>query len=199
MWRLLIRSGTLLIAGVLMLVLAAPASYALQDDTPKPVTRPAQLLDKEEPLSGTYVHTSSIPDLIRIVSTQDLVGATYYWMVVPGYDNLLLVRTEGYDFLRDYARALDLRGGSEQHATKFYGKITELKGQAGSQEAIEEFANLGVELDEEWAMVILQGEEPTRYRPVVPVVGLLATSWLLALVGLVRILTGRRSSIKRKM
>src|SRR3954454_24068044 len=38
-WRLLLRMITLVITSTLMLAFAAPASYALQDDRPKQITR----------------------------------------------------------------------------------------------------------------------------------------------------------------
>src|SRR5437870_5294518 len=97
-WRLLIRVTVLALASALMLAFAAPASYALQDDTPKPITRAEQLFNKEKPVEGTYIYTSAMPDLARIVTTHG-IGTTYHWIPLPGYGNHLLVRAEGDSFL----------------------------------------------------------------------------------------------------
>src|SRR5438094_5707617 len=68
-WRLLLRIITLVVTSVLMLAFAAPASYALQDDTPKLITRADQLFDKQRPIADSYVYTSAFPDLARILTT----------------------------------------------------------------------------------------------------------------------------------
>ena len=188
-WRLLIRTAVLLLAGVLMLVFAAPASYALQNDTPKLITGPTQLHDKTQPIADSYVYTSDVPDLSHVVTTHDLT-AEYNWLAVPSYNGQLLVRAEGPSFLHAYYRGMDLNMYDSPVAANFYGKVTPLKGQADADQVVKDFAKHGISVEKETAMVILQGEEPRTYRPMVPVVGLLATSWLAALVGLLRILTG---------
>jgi hypothetical protein len=190
-WRLLIRTIVLGLASVLMLAFAAPASYALQDDTPQLVTSANQLFDEEQPLAGAYIYTSSMPDLANIVTTESL-GATYHWIVLPAYGNSLLIRTKGDNYLHAYYRAMDLNMDAAPREGNFYGKVTPLGEQAGADEAIDLLAAHNINLDKENTMVILQGEEPSSYRPMVPVVGLLALFWILALVGLFNILSGRR-------
>lgn len=189
-WRMLIRLVTLAVTGLLVLVLVAPASYALQDDTPRALTRIGQLLDRENPVADKYIYASAVPDLTRIVATEGL-GTTYYWLLVRRYDNLLLVRADGKEFLSDYARGIELSKATGDVPAHLYGKITPLQGQAGAADVIEAVAERGITLDPERTMVILQGEKPSTYRPAVPAVGLLALLWFLALLGLMRIMRGR--------
>lgn len=185
-WRLLIRTITLAITSILMLVFVAPASYALQDDRPKLITQIEQLHNKELPLAGRYVYTSSLPDLQHIVTTHG-IATTYYWIPLPQYDNQLLVRAEGDSFLHAYYRAMDLNMDTQPRPGNFFGKITTLSEQADTGKVAEDLAQQGIQIDKEKAMVLLQGEQPGTYRPMVPVVGVLATFWTLALVGLLRI------------
>jgi len=194
-WRLLIRTITLIITSILMLAFAAPASYALQDDTPKLIDRADQLYNKELPLAGRYVYTSSMPDLLHVITTHS-IATTYYWIPLPQYDNQLLVRAEGDSFLHAYYRAMDLNMDARPRAGNFFGKITTLTEQADTDKVVKDLANQGVQINKEKAMVLLQGEEPGTYRPMVPVVGLLATFWAVALVGLLRIWRGGRN-VKR--
>jgi hypothetical protein len=195
-WRLLLRIVTLAVTSLLMLAFAAPASYALQDDSPKPITRVEQLFDKQQPIAGSYVYTSALPDLDHMVTTRG-IGTTYYWIPLPEFGNKLLVRAEGESFLQAYYRAADLNLDSGPREANFYGKITALTGQADWERLVARLALEGVKVDKEQTMVLLQGEEPQAYRPMVPVVGLLAAFWALALVGVLRILRG--TGPRRKM
>src|SRR5205823_13969939 len=106
-WRLLIRVVALVVTSLLMLAFAAPASYALQDDRPRSISRVEQLFDKERPIADTFIYTSAVPDLQHIVTTKG-IGTTYYWMVLPGYNNQLFVRADGDSFLQAYYHASDL-------------------------------------------------------------------------------------------
>jgi hypothetical protein len=195
-WRLLLRVITLVVTSSLMLAFAAPASYALQDDTPKLIAGVDQLFDKQQPIADSYVYTSALPDLAHMVTTRG-IGTTYYWIPLPEYGNKLLVRAEGESFLHAYYRAADLNLDSGPREANFHGKITALTGQADWERLVARLAFEGVKVDKEQTMVLLQGEEPRAYRPMVPVVGLLAAFWALALVGLLRILWGRGS--RRRM
>ena len=197
-WRLLLRVITLVVTSLLMLAFAAPASYALQDDRPKLITRVDQLFDKQRPIADSYVYTSALPDLAHIVTTRG-IGTTYYWIPLPAYGNKLLVRADGESFLHAYYRAADLNLDPGPREANFYGKITPLTGQADWERLVDRLALEGVTVDKEQTMVLLQGEEPSTYRPMVPVVGFLALSWVLALVGLfnILILSGRRQRRRR--
>ncbi len=195
-WRLLLRTVVLVLASALMLAFAAPASYALQDDRPKQITSASQLYDKARPVAETYIYTSAMPDLQRIVTTHGLT-TIYHWILVPSYNGHLLVRAEGDSFLHAYYRGMDHNLATSPVQANFYGKVTPLKGQAGADDVVTEMAAQGVYLDKETAMVLLQAEEPSTYRPMVPVIGLLALFWVLALTGLLRILSGRRPKRRR--
>ena len=195
-WRLLLRIITLVVTSTLMLAFAAPASYALQDDTPNLITRADQLFDKQRPIADSYVYTSALPDLAHIVTTRG-IGTTYYWIPLPQYGNKLLVRAEGESFLHAYYRAADLNLDSGPREANFHGKITALTGQADWERLATRLAVEGVTVDKEHTMVLLQGEVPHTYLPMVPVVGVLAAFWALALVGVLRILRG--SGARRKM
>src|SRR5437899_3153373 len=129
-WRLLIRVAVLVFASVLMLAFAAPASYALQDDRPKLVTRAEQLYDKEKPVEGTYIYMSALPDMARMVTTHS-INAAYHWIPLPGFGNHLLVRAEGDSFLHAYYLNMDLNLDTQIKVGNFYGKVTPLKEQAG--------------------------------------------------------------------
>ncbi|MFL5732757.1 MAG: hypothetical protein ACJ78Q_06105 [Chloroflexia bacterium] len=188
-WRLLLRVITLVVTSSLMLAFAAPASYALQDDRPKLISRAEQLFDKEKPVDGTYVYTSALPDLAHMVTTRG-IGTTYYWIPLARFGNKLLVRAEGDSFLQAYYKAADLNLDSGPREGTFYGKITSLTSQADWERLAGRLDSAGVKIDNEQTMVLLQGEAPQTYRPMVPVVGVLAAFWALALVGLLRIVRG---------
>jgi len=196
-WRLLIRVMTLVVTSMLMLAFAAPASYALQDDRPKQITRTDQLFDKVRPIAETYVYASAIPDLKHIVTTHG-VGTTYYWIFLPRYDNKLLVRTDSYSYLQAYFQTIDLNLDTSPREANFSGKLTTFAEQADGEKVWAELTRQGINIDRKQAMVLLQGEEPSTYRPMVPVVGVLAAFWALALVGLLRIWRGGRRGVKRK-
>jgi hypothetical protein len=180
-----------------MLAFAAPASYALQDDRPKLLSRTAQLLDKQQPLDGSYVYTSALPDLNHIVTTRG-IGTTYYWIPIPRFGDKLIVRAEGESFLQAYYKAADLNLDSGPREGNFYGKVASLTSQADWERLAGKLDYAGVKLDKEHTMVLLQGEAPQAYRPMVPVVGVLAAFWAVALIGLLRILRGSRTP-RRKL
>jgi len=195
-WRLLLRMITLVITSTLMLAFAAPASYALQDDRPKLITAAGQLFDKQKPIAESYVYTSALPDLAHIVTTRG-IGTTYYWIPLPQFGDKLVVRAEGESFLQAYYHAADLNLDSQPRYANFYGKITPLTGEADWEHLASKLSFEGVKIDGEKTMVLLQGEAPQAYRPMVPVVGVLAAFWALALIGLLRILRGNGGSRRR--
>ena len=189
-WRLVIRVMTLALTSMLMLAFAGAASYALQDDSPQPLTTPAQLHDKRKPLSDAYVNVTAAPDLARAQTTQELLGE-HYWIPLDGYDYQLFVRTDSgqYLFPYDYDPAMGFIGAGAP--VLYSGKITPLKGQAGADDLVKQLAKQGVAVDKNRAMVLLLNEAPSAYRPVVPVMPVLAWMWLGAFVGLVQIWRGK--------
>lgn len=189
-WRLVIRLVTLALTSVLMLAFAGAASYALQDDSPMPLTTPAQLHNKQKPVTDTYINVTAVPDLAHAFSTQELLGERY-WIPLDGYDYQLFVRTESGQYLFPYDYAPEIGFVSESTPILYNGKITPLKGQAGADDLVEQLGEQGVTVDKDKAMVLLLNEAPSAYRPVVPVMPVLAWMWLAAFVGLVQIWRGK--------
>lgn len=174
-----------------MLAVAGPVSYALQDDTPKNVTIPRQLYDKDgKQLPDSYGYISTVPDIDHAVSVGE-GDSTHYWIPVQGFDNLLLVRTDKAQYLFPYDQDPQT-GFIAQGTVRYAGKITTLKGQPDADKALDALAAQGIIVDKENAMVILPGEEPAAYRPIVPVMPLLAIFWALAGIGALQIWRGRR-------
>jgi hypothetical protein len=165
-----------------MLAVAGPVSYALQDDTPRVITAPYQLFDKEgKPLPDSFAHIDTTPDINRAITTGEGDG-THYWIPVSGFNNLLFVRTDKGQYLFPYDQD-PATGFIVGNPVRYSGKITTLKGQPDADKAVKALAAQGITVDEENAMVLLQGEEPATYRPIVPVMPLLAIFWALALIG----------------
>ena len=190
-WRLLIRIAALLLTSGLMLAVAGPVSYALQDDTPKVITVSRQLFDKEsKPLPDFFAHIDTVPDINRAITTGEGDGA-HYWIPVQGFDNLLFVRTDKGQYLFPYDQD-PAAGFLAADKVRYSGKITTLKSQPDADKALQALADQGIKIDKENAMVLLQGEEPATYRPIVPVMPLLAIFWAVALVGAYQIWRGRR-------
>jgi len=187
-WRLLIRAATLLVTSLVMLAFAGPASYALQDDTPKPIIGPVELTSKEKPLANSYAHTTALPETGKAFAVEE-VGGTYYWIPLQGYDNKLFVRTKNvtYALPDNY-----VPGIKTQKETYYEGKITTLDGQLTSKQVMEELEARGISVEKGEAMVLQQGEKPSTYRPMVPVFPVLAWVWLAALAGLIQIIRGRQ-------
>ncbi len=190
-WRLVIRILALVMTSVLMLAVAGPVSYALQDDTPKDITASHQLFDKDgKPLPDSYAYIEAIPDINRAVSTGE-GDSTHYWIPVQGFDGLLFVRSDKSQYLFPYDYNAE-SGFLIQDKVRYSGKITTLASQSDSEKAIKEIEKQGIKVDKETAMVLLQGEAPAAYRPIVPVMPLLAIFWSVALVGAWQIWRGRR-------
>ena len=189
-WRLLIRLSALLITSLLMLAFAGPVSYALQDDTPTSITAPRQLFDKEKPIESTYVDAWGAPALNKAFTTKEFV-TTYYWIPIGGYDNELFIRTEDaqYLFPNDYDPVSGfVSSGADM---QYSGKVESLKSQPDADKLVQEWASRGIKVDKDKAMILSQGEVPSAYRPIVPVIPALAWVWLAALIGLVQIIRGR--------
>jgi len=190
-WRLVIRILALITTSVLMLAVAGPVSYALQDDTPKDVTSPQQLFDKNgKPLPDSYIYINTVPNIESAVSVGEGDG-THYWIPVQGFDNLLFVRTDKVEYLFPYDQDAQT-GFVTQGNVRYFGKITTLKGQPDADKALEALAKQGITVNKDSAMVLLQGEEPATYRPIVPVMPLLAIFWAVAGIGAWQIWRGRR-------
>jgi hypothetical protein len=190
-WRLVIRILALVLTSILMLAFAGPVSYALQDDTPMQISMLRELYDeKGQPIADSFADVEAVPDLLNVVRTGE-GDSTHYWIPVQGYDHVLFVRTDKGKYLFPYDYSADA-GFEHNDIVRFYGKVTRLEGQPDGEEALEALAAEGITVDKEEAMVLLQGEEPSIYRPMVPVMPLLALFWIVALAGAWQILRGRR-------
>ncbi|HUP27997.1 MAG TPA: hypothetical protein VM409_06150 [Chloroflexia bacterium] len=188
-WRLLIRAITLLVTSVLMLAFAGPASYALQDDTPRLITSPAQLTSTERPVTNSFASAKGLPNIATSFATE--AGSdTYFWIPLEGYGNRLLVRTKNpTDALPDNF----IPGVKTEVETNYTGKVTTLESQPGSKEVLSALKDRGINAEKGEVMVLQQGEKPSTYRPMVPVFPVLAWLWLAALAGLIQIGRGRQS------
>lgn len=194
-WRLVIRMVTLVLTSVLMLAFAGAASYALQDDRPHSLTGPSQLHNKQQPVAETYVNVTAAPDLAHALTTQELLGSRY-WIPLEGYGYQLFVRADSSQYLFPYDYTPEGGFIGEGAPLRYSGKITPLKGQAGADDLVESLAEQGVTVDKEQAMVLMLNEAPSAYRPVVPVMPVLAWLWLGALVGLVQIWRGKSRAMR---
>jgi hypothetical protein len=204
-WRLLIRAFLLVIASVLMLLFAGPVTYALQADEPQYLDASAQLYAEDRPLDGKYVQVEGKPDLLHAFATDEIL-TTYYWIPVQGYDRHLLIRTDDPQYLFPYDYDPQ-RGFIDASEVQYTGKALPLKTQMSADTVVEELAARGVPVDKEKVVLLSQGEIPSRFRPMVPVMPALAWVWLAALVGLIRIarrrpryeVAGRRQDVVGRM
>lgn len=196
-WRLLLRMLTLGVTSVLMLAFAEPVSYALHDDTPRSITDSRYLLDqKGQPLSNVYVNLRGVPDLSRSFTTRSLLSARH-WIPLQGYDNIILLSTDNSMYLFPYDYNPE-QGFIGQTQVEYNGKITPLKEEANSQEIVNQLARQGLIINKDTTMVLSLGEKPSSYRPIVPVMPVLAWLWGAALLGLLQIWRGRpRTGIRK--
>ncbi len=190
-WRLLIRIVALGMTSMMMLAFAGPVSYALQDDTPKRIDDPSQLFDaKGKPVADMYVDLWSVPELDKAATLKE-GSDSYYWIPLRGYNNQLLVRTKDASYVFPYGDS-SLARLKTIPADQYSGKITALEGQPDADKVVEELGKRGVVVDKKKTMVLLQGEMPSTYRPIVPVMPVLAILWGVTLAGLFQIWRGRR-------
>ena len=194
-WRLLSRFFTLAVSTLLMLLFAEPATYALQDDEPTTLSAAAQLFDKRKPLDGAYITVRGTPDGARAFSTPGLL-TTQYWIPVSEYGMQLLIRTDDPRYLlsTDYHPVLGLPKSPQATYT---GKVMALQNHADAKQVMEELERQGIRVELEKVMFLSQGELPSAYRPIVPVMPVLAWAWLFAVVGLVQITRGRGVRLAR--
>jgi hypothetical protein len=183
----------MVVASILMFAGAGPASYALQDDTPKHITVARQLYDeKGKPVTDRYIYEEALPDLSRVVTTGE-GGNTRYLIPISGFNRQLFVYTDKGKYLFPFDYTPEAGFLVDSKPIRYFGKVTTLQSQINASEAFEGLAAQGIYLDEETTMVLVQGEEPSNYRPIVPVMPVLAIFWGLALIGAWQIWRGRRT------
>jgi hypothetical protein len=191
-WRLVTRLMALVVASILMFAVAGPVSYALQDDTPKHVMVARQLFDEEgKPVTDRYIYVEALPDLARVVTTGE-GNSTHYLIPISGFGNQLFIYTDKgkYLFPFDYTSGDGFL--TDSTPIRYFGKVTTLQSQINAGEAFEGLATQGINADKDSTMVLVQGEEPSSYRPMVPVMPALALFWAVTLVGAWQIWRGRR-------
>ena len=174
-WRLLLRAALLVGLGWAIIGWAGPALYALQEPEPAALTSPAQLADGA--LDGRFATVAARPDLPHAVAVHS-ESTTVYWVPLAGFDHRLLVSTPG------------LAWQQTDPVPRFTGKIVSL---ATAPDAAAFKAVLDREQpDQTWlpqkeVYVLLEGEHPGTYRPMIPVVGALALLLIVVSVDLVRV------------
>lgn len=171
-WRLLLPAFVLIITGALIVGFFGSAVYALQKAEPAPILSAAQLVDST--LGGRYVTVEGVPDLTRSVTVRQ-GDVTTYWVPLVEYGDWLYVTTTD--------SAWQVPTGDHIH--RFTGKLGRLTSAADYSE-FKRLADLPRPLPDD-AYVLVEGEEPDTYRPMVPVVGGLAVLWGLALWGFIRV------------
>jgi hypothetical protein len=194
-WRLWSRAVTLALTTLLMFLFAGPVTYALQSDSPRQISEPNQLADRKRPVEGAFIDARGTPDLGRTVANSELL-ATQYWIPLHGYGNRLFVRTDDPLLLLPN-KPNPVTGFADYGEQIYSGKVLPLKGHL-SEEMLAEFEARGLSVDVETALFISEGERPSTYRPMVPVVPFVAWAWLVALVGLVQIARGRRTRVSQQ-
>lgn len=181
----------MVVASILMFAMAGPVSYALQDDTPELITNSRQLYDEDgTPLADRFIYVEALPDLERIVTTGE-GSSTRYLIPLVGYDTLVIYTDKPrYLFPFDYTPD----GGFLDNPTpiRYVGKVTTLQSQVNAEEAFEGLEAEGMTADKELVMALVQGEEPSTYRPIVPVMPALAVFWGIAFIGAWQVWRGRR-------
>jgi hypothetical protein len=192
-WRLITRIVAMAVATILMFAVAGPASYALQDDTPKHIMVSRQLYDeKGTPVANKYIYVEALPDLAHVVTTGE-GSSTHYLIPISGFDHQLFIYTEKGKYLFPFDYTPEAGFLVDSTPIRYDGKVTTLHSQANSDEAFEGLAQHGIYADKETAMVLMQGEEPSNYRPMVPIMPLLALLWAIASIGAWQIWRGRRT------
>jgi hypothetical protein len=184
-WRLIVPGLALLITTALILGFAGPASYALQDDTPRLIYGPAQL--SEHKLDGRFAVLRAQAALDRAVALHR-EGHTSYWVPVSGYNDargasLLFVLTD--DIYGAPTPEQDLPAGGDGPA--FVGRLVRFADAPHADDAEKVLAEAeGAPVVPKDAYVLIEGEAPKTYRPMVPLVGGLGLVWFLALVSFTR-------------
>ena len=192
-WRLVTRIVAVVVASILMFAGVGPASYALQDDTPKQITVSRQLYDeKGKPVTDRYIYVEALPVLGNVVTTGE-GGSTRYLIPINGFNNQLFVYTDKGKYLFPFDYTPEAGFQVDSTPMRYYGKATTLQSQVNADEAFEGLAAQGIFVDEEKTMVLVQGEEPSNYRPIVPMMPVLAIFWGLALIGAWQVWRGRRT------
>ena len=193
-WRLILRGLVLLVTTALILGFSGPASYALQDDTPHAIYG-RQSLSKQS-LDGRFAVLRAQAELDHAVALHR-DGQTMYWVPVRGYTDKegsikLFILTDDVPATTG-TPAPGSDSGSDGGA--FVGRIVRFAAApyaADAEKVLITALNDPVAPD---TYVLIQGEAPKAYRPMVPLMGGLGVVWFLSLVPFTR---AWRRSLRRR-
>ena len=171
-WRLLLPAFVLVVTGALIVGFAGSAVYALQKAEPAPILSAAQLADGT--YDGRYATVEGTPDLSRSVTVRQGDVTTHWVRLVEYGDGLYVTTTDS---------AWQVATGDR--VRRFTGKLGRLTAATDYNE-FKRLADLPHPLPDD-AYVLVEGEEPDTYRPMLPLMGALLLLWALTLWGFIRI------------
>jgi len=175
-WRLILQGLVVLITSLLILGYSGLASYALQDDTPHAING-ARRLAKDQ-LNGRFTVLRAQADLDHSVALHR-DGHTSYWVPIRGY-------TDKEGAIKLFVITDDINFASGNTEVAFTGRLVpfDQAPYAGDAEKV-----LNAALNDPVApdtYVLLEGEAPKTYRPMVPLVGGLGLVWFVTAVSFTR-------------
>lgn len=180
-WRLIFPGLAVIVTTLLILGFSGPVSYALQDDTPHPIYGPRGL-DKNR-LDGRFGVLRAQTGLDRAVALHR-DGRTSYWVPVRGY-------TDKEGGITLFVLTDDIHGpNSSGNNPTFDGRLVrfdEAPHAADAEKAINAALNDAIAPN---TYVLIEGDAPKTYRPMVPLVGGLGLIWFLSLVSFTRVWRG---------
>jgi hypothetical protein len=171
-WRLLVQAFVLIITGALIIGFAGSAIYALQTPEPAPILSAAQLVGGA--YDGRYATVEGVPDPARSVTVRQGDVTTYWVRLVEYGDGLYVTTTDS---------AWQVATGDR--VRRFTGKLGRLTSAADYAE-FKRVSGLPPPGPDEEVYVLVEGEQPNAYRPMLPVVGGLLIVWGLVFWGFVR-------------
>jgi hypothetical protein len=191
-WRLILRALVLLVTTALILGFSGLTSYALQDDTPHAIYG-RQSLSKQS-LDGRFAVLRAQAELDHAVALHR-DGQTMYWVPVRGYTDKegsikLFILTDDVPSATS-TPSLD----SAPDGGAYVGRLVRFAAApyaADAEKVLITALNDPVGPD---TYVLIQGEAPKAYRPMVPLMGGLGVIWFLSLVSFTR--AWRRSPRRR--
>ncbi len=181
-WRLILQGLALLVTTVLILGFSGPASYALQDDQPHTIYGSRTLTKMG--LNGRFTVLRAEAELDHAVALHR-DGHTSYWVPVRGYTDKegaihLFILTD------DIHTAPPTTSGAAGAPAPFIGRLVRFD-DAPHADAAQQVLSLAladpVAPD---TYVLIEGDAPKAYRPMVPLVGGLGLVWFLSLVSFTR-------------
>jgi hypothetical protein len=185
-WRLILRGLVLLVTTALILGFSGPTSYALQDDTPHAIYG-RQSLSKQS-LDGRFAVLRAQAELDHAVALHR-DGQTMYWVPVRGYTDkegsikLFILTDDVPSATGTPATAGD---SSAAEGAAFVGRLVRFAAAPYAQDAEKVLITALDDPVGPDTYVLIQGEAPKAYRPMVPLMGGLGVIWFLSLVSFTR-------------